>query len=70
MRKLKKISLSQSQILSDKDMEILAGGDTLTRFCRYRYTACALVYEGVVYTGTCNYPTSGDYQDQLVCIPN
>ena len=70
MRKLRKIHLAQNQILNDKDMEILEGGDFIPFVCRHVYQSCAIVEGDGVYTGTCVYVSGPEIGTQLICKKN
>lgn len=70
MRKIKRFNLYQGQLLSNKELSGINGGESFPLYCGYVGQPCAVVNQYVVSTGICYSVPTADGGKTLQCIPN
>ena len=70
MRKLKKINLNSSQLLSTEEMAKLCGMEFTPFGCYYEGQKCAIYATDGVNSGTCKWVNSSSTQRDLTCVVN
>ena len=70
MKKLKRLALNSGKILSSEEMTNLCGGEFLTLKCLYEGQRCAIIVEGGVNTGYCQWIYTSPTSQALICVPD
>lgn len=68
MRKIKRFSLTPSQILSENEMTQLCGMEFIPYSCSYEGQKCVYAVTGGVNTGTCKWVYQSPTKQELTCV--
>lgn len=70
MKKLKRLVLNSGRVLSSEEMTSLCGGEFLTLICHTEGERCAIIVQGGVNTGYCQWIYTSSTTKELMCVPD